>query len=142
VTVRLTEDEAARATAVALASVLCLLPSALRAVPSAGPEPIAKVCVGPASRAETGEVVCRPPRGPAERELEGSALILAGTKLDLNRADDKALEIVPGIGPHLAGRIVEDREARGPFKSVDDVERVRGIGPKLAAKIARYARVE
>jgi competence ComEA-like helix-hairpin-helix protein len=141
VAVRLTDAEASRAIAVALASVLCLLPSAIQALPWRSQEAIRPSCVGPASRAPSGEVVCRPPKA-GERELEGTELILAGTKIDLNRADQAALEIVPGIGPHLAKRIIEDRSERGRFRSIDEVERVKGIGPKLAARLARYVRVE
>ncbi len=49
--------------------------------------------------------------------------------LDLNHADAAALEALPRIGPSLARRIIEDRETRGPFQDVDDLDRVRGIGP-------------
>jgi competence protein ComEA len=64
-----------------------------------------------------------------------------GRRLDLGRASAEALAVVPGIGPRLGARIVADREARGPFGSVADVERVKGIGPKLRARLARYARI-
>lgn len=49
--------------------------------------------------------------------------------IDLNRADPALLERLPRIGPALARRIVEDRRERGPFTSLDDLDRVRGIGP-------------
>ncbi len=49
--------------------------------------------------------------------------------LDLNHADAAALEALPRIGPSLARRIIEDRERNGPFHAVEDLERVRGIGP-------------
>lgn len=49
--------------------------------------------------------------------------------VDLNRAGPDVLERLPRIGPSLARRIVEDREARGPYRSVDELDRVRGIGP-------------
>ncbi|MCM3746466.1 helix-hairpin-helix domain-containing protein [Paenibacillus pasadenensis] len=55
-------------------------------------------------------------------------------KLDLNRATAAQLEDLPGIGPAKAKAIVEDRERNGLFPSVDAVERVKGIGPKLIAK--------
>jgi len=50
--------------------------------------------------------------------------------IDLNSADAAALETLPGIGPATAAKIVADREANGPFQSVDDLARVSGIGPK------------
>src|SRR5258708_35190955 len=43
-----------------------------------------------------------------------------------------------GIGETLAKRIVADRHARGPFGSVDDVGRVKGIGPKKLAQMRPY----
>lgn len=41
---------------------------------------------------------------------------------------------MPGVGPAKAKAIVDDRERNGPFASVEDVERVKGIGPKLLEK--------
>lgn len=49
--------------------------------------------------------------------------------VDVNRASADVLERLPRIGPALARRIVDDREANGPFRSVDELDRVRGIGP-------------
>ncbi len=50
--------------------------------------------------------------------------------LDLNRATAAELEELPGIGPVLAGRIVEHREAHGPFATVGDLREVQGVGEK------------
>lgn len=54
--------------------------------------------------------------------------------IDLNRATKEQLETLPGIGPALAQRIIDDRTARGPFRSVDDLDRVSGIGKKTIDK--------
>ena len=51
-------------------------------------------------------------------------------QIDVNTADASELERLPGVGPALARRIVEDREARGAFHSLEDLSRVRGIGSK------------
>ncbi len=61
-----------------------------------------------------------------------TAGIHAGTSglVDLNTADSRELESLPGIGPVMAGRIIAHREANGPFASIDDMENVPGIGPK------------
>ena len=48
----------------------------------------------------------------------------------LNTARLEELETLPGIGPALARRIVEDREAHGPFRTASEITRVRGIGPR------------
>lgn len=54
--------------------------------------------------------------------------------LDLNAAAEEELTALPGIGEALARRIVEYREANGPFESVEELTEVSGIGPaKLAA---------
>jgi len=59
----------------------------------------------------------------------------AGYLVDLNQAGAKELEQVRGIGPVLAGRIVADREQRGPFASVEEVTRVRGVGPATLERL-------
>ena len=46
----------------------------------------------------------------------------------INTADEKALEALPGIGPVMAKRIVEYRQQNGPFSSVEELKKVRGIG--------------
>lgn len=48
--------------------------------------------------------------------------------LDINSAPPTELSLLPGIGPAMAARIIETREQRGPFKSVDDIIHVPGIG--------------
>lgn len=64
------------------------------------------------------------------------SLILAGeSSLDVNAATVKQLEALPGIGKEIAKRIVEYREAKGPFKSLDDLQHVKGIGKAKLAKI-------
>lgn len=61
--------------------------------------------------------------------------------LDLNRATLDELIALPGIGPVLARRIIEYREAQGGFKSVEELLSVRGIGPKKLAQIKERVRV-
>jgi competence ComEA-like helix-hairpin-helix protein len=60
---------------------------------------------------------------------------LLGMPLNVNRAGEEELELLPGIGPRLARRIVEVRESIGPFSSPEDFLRVPGIGKKLVEKI-------
>jgi competence ComEA-like helix-hairpin-helix protein len=56
--------------------------------------------------------------------------------IDVDIATAEQLETVRGIGPSLAGRIVQDRDSLGPFGSLEELQRVRGVGPKLTARIA------
>lgn len=58
--------------------------------------------------------------------------------VDVDVADSTALERLPRIGPALAARIVADRAAHGPFGSLAGLERVRGIGPRLAQALAAH----
>ena len=51
-------------------------------------------------------------------------------RVNLNTADAAALETLAGVGPALAARIVAWREQNGPFRSVDELTAVSGIGPK------------
>jgi competence protein ComEA len=52
----------------------------------------------------------------------------AGAPVNLNTANAQQLDVLPGIGPATAATIIKDREAHGPFRSVNDLGRVRGIG--------------
>ena len=61
--------------------------------------------------------------------------------IDLNTADQAALETLPRIGPALAERIIAWREENGRFQSVDDLLGVPGIGEKMLAGIRDGVRV-
>jgi competence protein ComEA len=67
---------------------------------------------------------------------------LGPVRMDLNASSAPMLERLPGIGPALAGRIVEYRDIHGPFRRPEDLVRVRGIGPKTYEKLAPYLYVE
>ena len=51
-------------------------------------------------------------------------------KVNINTADHEELITLPGIGPALAGRILEYREEHGSFRRIEDLRNVRGIGEK------------
>ena len=71
--------------------------------------------------------------------LEPSAdLLVFDLPLPVNAVDEKALEALPGIGPSRARAIVEDREKNGEYRSLKELERVRGIGPKTVEAIAPF----
>lgn len=55
--------------------------------------------------------------------------------VNINSATAEELDSLPGVGPSTAAAIVEDRDANGPFSSVEDLMRVSGIGEKKFAKL-------
>jgi competence protein ComEA len=62
--------------------------------------------------------------------------------ININTASQAELEALPGIGPSIAGRIVEYRETQGPFASIEDIMNVSGIGPAIFNKIKDYITVD
>jgi competence protein ComEA len=61
---------------------------------------------------------------------------LAMGAVDLNTANQQQLETVKGIGPTKAKAIIDYRTKNGPFKSAEDLDKVKGFGPKTINKIA------
>jgi competence protein ComEA len=59
----------------------------------------------------------------------------SATLINLNTASAAELETLPGIGPVLAAAIVADREAVGPYRSVDDLARVSGISTGIIEEL-------
>jgi len=84
-------------------------------------------------RGEAGEIADgRPARlSPPTETDEGAA-----TKVNINTARADELDELPGIGPALAGRIVEYREQNGPFLSPEELKAVKGIGEQLYQKVS------
>lgn len=85
-----------------------------------------------------GEPVAAVPDGPepaaSSGDGSGSHTAAAGTpggKVNLNTADAAALDTLPKVGPVLAQRIVDWRKEHGPFKSVEELDAVDGVGPKM-----------
>ena len=72
---------------------------------------------------------------PAATPAGGGQTGAAAVPVDINTADAAALESLPGIGPALAGAIIEHRDRVGTFLRVDDLERVSGIGPAKLEQI-------
>lgn len=75
----------------------------------------------------------RPARAQATKE--GATRLRVGEPLDLNRAALGDLLLLPGVGPKLAARIVEERDRRGGFARVDQLAEVKGVGPKKLAQL-------
>lgn len=61
--------------------------------------------------------------------------------ISLNKASKNELLELPGVGPAMADRIIADRREHGPFKHVEDLKRVKGIGSKKFEKLRKYLHV-
>jgi competence ComEA-like helix-hairpin-helix protein len=57
----------------------------------------------------------------------------------LSTATADSLDLLPGVGPVLAARLIAARETNGAFRSWDQVDRVRGIGPKTIERLQALA---
>ncbi len=68
--------------------------------------------------------------------------LVFGLPIDLNTASVAALQTIPGVGPSRATAIVEDRDNNGRFSSIDDLVRVRGIGPLTIVEIKEFVSVQ
>lgn len=58
--------------------------------------------------------------------------------VDINSANEHELRLLPGIGEVMARKIVADRDANGPFQSIEDLKRVHGIGKKKLESLEPY----
>lgn len=61
--------------------------------------------------------------------------------VNINTATSEELQQVPGIGPATAQKILQMRKSYGPFKSVDDLLAIRGLGQKRLDKMRKYLTV-
>ena len=61
--------------------------------------------------------------------------------VNVNTANSEQLQQVPGIGPATASKILQMRKTYGPFKSVDDLLAIRGLGAKRLEKMRKYLTV-
>lgn len=84
------------------------------------------------------DLVSATPPGSQAPAGDSGSTAAGGALVNVNTADAAALESLPGIGPSLAAAIVEHRERAGPFASVDDLDKVSGIGPVKLERMRPY----
>lgn len=63
---------------------------------------------------------------------------LTQTPININKASQKDLEKLPGIGEKIASWLIEYRSQHGDFRTLDDLKKVKGIGDKKAERIKGY----
>ncbi|MBY4797964.1 ComEA family DNA-binding protein [Collinsella sp. AGMB00827] len=83
---------------------------------------------------KVGEI---PPEASQDQgaQTRSSASQQGSDLININSADASELETLPGIGPATAAAIVDDRNQRGPFATIEDIMRVSGIGQKRFEKL-------
>jgi competence protein ComEA len=67
----------------------------------------------------------------ADKARERPALLVLEQKVNINTATEADLTKLKGVGPALAKRIVEHRNAHGQFKKPEDLRNVEGVGKSL-----------
>jgi competence protein ComEA len=72
---------------------------------------------------------------PASADPRGPTAQASSSAIDLNRATTDELTRLPGVGPGLARRIVDSRDAGGPFARVDELTRVRGMSARKVEQL-------
>ncbi len=75
------------------------------------------------------------------KSSNASVEYLTAHPVDLNTATQAQLEVLPGVGPKMAERILAYRAENGGFKSVDDLDAVKGIGEKRMATLKPLVKV-
>ncbi|MGH7304051.1 MAG: ComEA family DNA-binding protein [Candidatus Rokuibacteriota bacterium] len=84
----------------------------------------------------------RPGSAPDESAIpRGAPAGPSSGPIDLNRATTLELTRLPGVGPTLARRIVDARDAQGPFARIDDLERVRGMSARRVERLRAFVTV-
>ena len=87
---------------------------------------------------ETIGTVGAEPLRPVPTEAKHHDTII---KVNLNLSPADSLQLLPGIGPALAERIVSFRDSAGPFEKPEDIIKVKGIGNRMYEKILPYVEV-
>jgi competence protein ComEA len=55
----------------------------------------------------------------------------SGAVINVNHANEDELQLLPGVGPAIAARIIERRESIGPFESLDELSEITGISDRM-----------
>src|SRR3954470_20559524 len=79
--------------------------------------------------------------GFAWRPGRPASLSTAPALLDLNSATRADLVLLPGVGEQMAQRIESYREEKGPFKSLDELRKVPGVGPVTLDRLRPWLRI-
>jgi competence protein ComEA len=82
-----------------------------------------------------GQVEVTTPVLPTAVASSDRGIVAPAKKVNINTAGAQELESLPGIGPAIAGRILEYRTSHGPFRTIEELQKVRGIGEVTFARL-------
>ena len=119
---------------------------ALAAIGATGNSYLEKTRAKPSSHAKSGAA-----KFTSIGESESSSKAGASSKsskfrpaygsININTATEQELDTLPGVGPATAAKIVEYRTAHNGFSSIDELDQVKGIGPKKLEEMRPYCRL-
>jgi competence protein ComEA len=92
--------------------------------------------LNPAAQLEDGEQLLVPGKAATNTSSVTDAKLVSGERINLNTASQAQLEALPGVGPIFAARLIAGR----PYSGFEDVDRVKGVGPKMLEKLKNLVR--
>jgi competence ComEA-like helix-hairpin-helix protein len=107
--------------------------------PEVAPEPAPVAPAPPSPAPQAPKPVPSTPKPSTPVAPKAPAIV---GKININKATQAELELLPRVGPALAQRIVEYRTAHGTFKRIDDLDKVKGIGAKTIEKLKPLVTVD
>jgi len=96
----------------------------------------------PAESTFSQKIPNAPPKTATAKAPKSSSKEPPKSPIDLNRATSEDLQQLPGVGPAMADRILQYRKENQGFTSVDDLNNVRGIGPKKFEKMKPFVMIK
>lgn len=101
-------------------------------------EPVPAALTGPPAAEAPASRLAAQVADSVERAERRRAPLAPGERIDPNTAGTDELDRLPKVGPALAARIVEWRQAHGPFRTLADLDSVPGVGPALLRDAAPH----
>ena len=71
-------------------------------------------------------------------QMPASSLLVLGIPADLNRVSAADLALIPGVSRSLGERIVAERARRGAYRSLEELDEVKGVGPATLERLSTY----